>query len=97
MPALRAVPSLGLDDEEDGPHRYYGIANSRARFCGALTGGRTATRLGSHRYLRAARRLCLAEHSSGVGITAGSGIGSDLAATIPRPPQLLPRWVGSLR
>jgi PAS domain-containing protein len=31
---LLAVPHRGLDDEEDGPHRYHGIASSRAGFCG---------------------------------------------------------------
>ena len=66
-------------------------------FRGDLTGGRTAALLSSHRYLRAARRVCLTEYCSGVVITTRRGIGSDLAAAIRRPPQRLPRGVGSLQ
>ena len=52
-------------------------------FCGDLTGGRAAARLSSHGYVRAARRVCLAEYCSRLGITAGGGVGSDLAAATP--------------
>src|SRR5215469_13801859 len=62
-----------------------------------VTGGRIAALLSSHRYVRAARRVCLAEYCSRVGITARGGVGSDLAAAIRRPPELLPRCVGALR
>src|SRR5215472_3960821 len=62
-----------------------------------VTGGRIAALLSSHRYVRAARRVCLAEYCSRVGITAGGGASSDLAAAIRPPPELLQRCVGSPR
>src|SRR5215813_8803593 len=66
-------------------------------FCGDLTGGRAAALLSGERYVRAARRVCLAEHCSGVGVRAGRGVGSDLAVAIRRPSGLLPRRVGFAR
>src|SRR5215469_16013538 len=75
--------------------KYWGhYTRIEGGFCGDLGGGRTAARLSSHRYLRATRRFCLAEHCSGLGSTAGSGIGSDLAAANRRALQLLPRCLG---
>src|SRR6516162_2213809 len=62
-----------------------------------VIGGRIAALLSSHRYVKAARRVCLAEYRSRVSVTAGGGVGSDLAAAIRRPPELLPRGVGSPR
>src|SRR5215469_6431537 len=73
---------------------------SAGGFCGDLNraseviSGRTAALLGGDGHIRAARRVCLPEYCSGAGVTAGGGVGSDLAAAIRPSPELLRRCVG---
>src|SRR5215469_4091471 len=62
-----------------------------------VTGGRITALLSSHRYVRAARRVCLAEYCSWVGSATRDSVGSDLAAAISRRPELLPGCVGAIR
>src|SRR5499425_2679147 len=56
-----------------------------------------AALFGGECHIRAVRRVCLAEYCTRVGITAGGGVGSDLAAAIRPPPELLSSCVGSPR
>src|SRR5258708_6621627 len=72
------------------------LFESTGGFCGDVTNasdvisGRVAALLSSDCHIRAPRRVCLAEHCSGIGIATRRGVDSDLVAAIRRPPRLLP-------